>query len=676
MTEPKKPKPDPQNWQDADLPILTDVDDDAVVEGVEIPEFDFSDELDRMANTLGAPKETPLEFPPELLLDDVVGEKAAPGEGPIDFDQLPSLDLDGEVAPDGSEFVFELEPVAGGEHGVSELDATVARAEFDGADIAEAAGMSEQHAEPLSESDTLIPELTLDDVLPGPSSADTLSQDAPPPELASQLSAIPELMLDDVLDDTVVRELVSDAPLEPMAEVPLEEPVAVEAAPMLDDLPVLEDEQPEPMVEVPPEEPVAVEAAPMLDDLPVLEDVQFEPMAEVPPEEPVAVEAAPMLDDLPVLEDEQPEPMVEVPPEEPVAVEAAPMLDDLPVLEDVQPEAMAEVPPEEPVAVEATPMLDDLPVLEDVQFEPMAEVPPEEPVAVEATPMLDDLPVLEDVQPEAMAEVPPEEPVAVEAAPMLDDLPVLEDVQPEAMAEVPPEEPVVVESTPMLDDLPVLEDVPAEPTPEPVSLEESSVAEMPTGGEPFRSISLDSLPRGVLGGGRALAEAEAEENDPSVQDLIRAAERTLAQERLKQASEQAMPFPASDVTDPVVAPTTQAAEPVSGASMRPVEIINVAGLASSPAPQTFNLPPVRKSYVTLVDEAMLIDSLYDKILPRMKVELSLWLQDALDHQSKQMLSGVMHQLKEDYEMLFSETLRESLRQAIAEMGREDRGERY
>jgi len=88
------------------------------------------------------------------------------------------------------------------------------------------------------------------------------------------------------------------------------------------------------------------------------------------------------------------------------------------------------------------------------------------------------------------------------------------------------------------------------------------------------------------------------------------------------------------------------------------------------------MPPLRKSYVTLVDENMLIDSLYHKILPRMKVELSLWLQDALDHQAKQMLSGVMHQLKEDYEMLFSETLRDSLRQAISEMGREDRGERF
>ncbi|SMF45437.1 hypothetical protein [Pseudogulbenkiania subflava] len=74
----------------------------------------------------------------------------------------------------------------------------------------------------------------------------------------------------------------------------------------------------------------------------------------------------------------------------------------------------------------------------------------------------------------------------------------------------------------------------------------------------------------------------------------------------------------------------------------------------------------------VVDEQSLIDSLTQKILPRMKVELSLWLQDALEMQARQMLAGVMHQLKEDYEMLFNETLRESLRQAISEIGRDER----
>ncbi|VEB43772.1 Uncharacterised protein [Chromobacterium violaceum] len=59
------------------------------------------------------------------------------------------------------------------------------------------------------------------------------------------------------------------------------------------------------------------------------------------------------------------------------------------------------------------------------------------------------------------------------------------------------------------------------------------------------------------------------------------------------------------------------------------------------------------------------------MLPRMKVELSLWLQDAIEVQAKQMLSGMMHQLKEDYEMLFGDALKESLRQALSDAGRRD-----
>lgn len=84
------------------------------------------------------------------------------------------------------------------------------------------------------------------------------------------------------------------------------------------------------------------------------------------------------------------------------------------------------------------------------------------------------------------------------------------------------------------------------------------------------------------------------------------------------------------------------------------------------------LPQAGSKSCAVVDEQALIDSLTQKILPRMKVELSLWLQDALEMQARQMLSGVMHQLKEDYEMLFNETLRESLRQAITEIGRDER----
>jgi hypothetical protein len=81
-------------------------------------------------------------------------------------------------------------------------------------------------------------------------------------------------------------------------------------------------------------------------------------------------------------------------------------------------------------------------------------------------------------------------------------------------------------------------------------------------------------------------------------------------------------------------------------------------------------PAARKEEtVAVVDERALVEAMYEKLLPRMKVELSLWLQDALELQAKNMLSGVMQQLKEDYDMLFGETLKESLRQAILALGR-------
>ena len=108
------------------------------------------------------------------------------------------------------------------------------------------------------------------------------------------------------------------------------------------------------------------------------------------------------------------------------------------------------------------------------------------------------------------------------------------------------------------------------------------------------------------------------------------------------------------------------------AAPRAVEVLNVSEVASAAAaaammaPQAVNAPP---GTVAVIDEQALLQSMYEKMLPRMKVELSLWLQDALELQAKQMLSGVMHQLKEDYEMLFGEALKESLRQTINSLGK-------
>ncbi|MBV8046340.1 MAG: hypothetical protein JO171_04275 [Paludibacterium sp.] len=562
--EPKKP--DPQAWPEMELPILTDVDETLPSEGVDIPEFDFSDELDQMVDTLQT-AETPLEFPPELLLEDV-GVAPAP-ETAIDFNRLPSLDLEavdaGELTAaeaEGSEFEFELEPMA----------------------VAQAEAMSvEEDAPALPDTEQQIPELTLEDVLPGPSSEVSLPADAE--ETETPLTTIPELTLDEVLaDDAAQPDAAAMAPA----------PVADAA---IADLPA---------------------------DLPVLDEVWAEDGAQTAPL--AQTESVPEADDVSVGNETETMPVQETALDVDVAeaAQSAPM-DDLPVLDQALTAAETAPTPEsvlEPESAEC--------VMEEAQA-----------AEAEAQPVL--ATALTDDAAGGMAEAAPASVLdeAVEAVAEASGSPVAEPVEDlDAMAALSPEA--------------------AAPTP-------AELSSAPAEDEPFRSISLDSLPRGVLGGGLGVPESE---EGSSVQDLIRAAERTLAQERLKQAMAEAREEALQSALDAPLPVETAPSSPT-----RPVEIINVAGLASSPAPQAFNLPTVRKSYVTLVDEAMLIDSLYDKILPRMKVELSLWLQDALDHQSKQMLSGVMHQLKEDYEMLFSETLRESLRQAIAEMGREERGER-
>ncbi|MEO4029972.1 hypothetical protein ABH313_18275 [Chromobacterium vaccinii] len=106
------------------------------------------------------------------------------------------------------------------------------------------------------------------------------------------------------------------------------------------------------------------------------------------------------------------------------------------------------------------------------------------------------------------------------------------------------------------------------------------------------------------------------------------------------------------------APEDAPAPPQEMALDAPVSVVKVAAMSSGAGRQG---PPA-----TVLDEQALFNSLYERMLPRMKVELSLWLQDAIEVQAKQMLSGMMHQLKEDYEMLFGDALKESLRQALSD----------
>ncbi|HJV06495.1 MAG TPA: hypothetical protein VJ642_04180 [Chromobacteriaceae bacterium] len=113
--------------------------------------------------------------------------------------------------------------------------------------------------------------------------------------------------------------------------------------------------------------------------------------------------------------------------------------------------------------------------------------------------------------------------------------------------------------------------------------------------------------------------------------------------------------------------------PVSAELPTPVApeapVAPVVAPPAAPVAQPESVAPVAAQTVAVVNEQALIETLYQQLLPRMKLELSLWLQDALEMQSRQMRNGVMHQLKEDYEMLFGEALRDSLRQAITVLGK-------
>jgi len=246
------------------------------------------------------------------------------------------------------------------------------------------------------------------------------------------------------------------------------------------------------------------------------------------------------------------------------------------------------------------------------------------------------------------------------------------------------------------------------------------------------SISLDSLPTGVLGGGLGLSVAEvppaaalgqpaaalpgggewlatrsAFNADDKEVELAWArdlgAEPPLDLDQLPQAEalpasapviaevirvRRTMPLPASEpapathvtppaaqadaapVTEPapavqaaMLAPQAEAsAAPAGGHDALPEEAIRIEAVSAAlpmPAAEPQAVKPD-------LDEEVLIEALYARVLPRMKVELTLWMQDALEQQAKQLMAGVMKQLKEDFDMMLAESLRSALREAMDE----------
>ncbi|MFD2448482.1 hypothetical protein ACFSQE_08600 [Vogesella fluminis] len=182
-----------------------------------------------------------------------------------------------------------------------------------------------------------------------------------------------------------------------------------------------------------------------------------------------------------------------------------------------------------------------------------------------------------------------------------------------------------------------------------------------------RSIPLDSLPTGVLGGGLGLAAdlvagLESDKAGAAVPDreVELAWARDLGAEPPFDLTTQDAILP---LQQPLVVPAAMAMPAETGLAAATMQLSGIKEVSQPQVPAPETAPGEAQSPL---DAEALTDALYARVLPRMKVELTLWMQDALEMQARQLMSGVMQHLKEDFDMMLAEALRESLREAIRE----------
>lgn len=668
-----------------ELPVLTDVVDDATLPVLtdeppfELPDFDFSGEMDAMAAALpGDAHAIELEMPPELPLEDVLDIGPAPAvlESGVDFSRLPSLDLDvaslDELALDDvlPGLTREAPPQS-----ASELSAGTALGDepFDFLLTpagSEAGGVARASSAPVLSPDEggTIPELTMEWSVPtvsieaegleevGSVSPETVElQSIEPAQVQDDGFAIPELTME-WSEPTVSVEaeeggLASSEAVEPPSAGSIPslaegDAVAVETSAVV----------PEPWAG----------AIPTLDA--TLADELAEPVAGTPAQsETAAASFAMQAESADMVAHETEEVVRSVPAVQSIDIESLPTgvlgggvgpepeaggIHDQMLWNGTEYDSNAA---ESPEAIAAA--LSELAAL----LEPASEaILPEPAASLVPDPSGGDLPVT-DVSPQPAGIG--EEGVVDES--MLFDEPDLGDQpgQPEIMAVVSEclspaatvEQAVTVQAEPAVES----EGLQCGVTPEvPMLAEQTGPADVPQ--EP---LGMENDVAGVFGVGSASvaggSEAAAAMSDLDEMHAIAGIEAADVVVPLIQGGAVEEPGELAVVPQLEAAASTRLPEPLVASAMP------VAG-GSEHTSETM------ARSCTVVDEQALIDSLTQKILPRMKVELSLWLQDALEMQARQMLSGVMHQLREDYEMLFNETLRESLRQAITEIGRDER----
>ncbi|UDM17968.1 hypothetical protein [Vogesella sp. XCS3] len=710
------PTPD-QGWNPQDLPVLTDVVEVEAIPVLDIPAYDFSAELDALAQVLPDDAPPELTLPDELSLDDVLGEDLGDAEqaslnASQLIERLPSLDLEVDLptelslddvlpgldrhhgdspqasalpdtAQPADDFVFELDdvPQAGAPSAAGSSDglgALFARATF----------------EPVMPSASELPA----DV-PAIAEANALQADqATLDQFAAQLddfdepADLPELPLDAFLSK-------ADDAIAPQAEVfaagstddewaSTWEPPSVPAADLaeLNAVPVLEPE--------PDASPVLQSSPPLLTDAAwgmagadavLANDAAKLPAEATLPEQPAAsaFEALPW--DV---------------PDEPAASLAMSIDDILAGLQPVQPPLPAAPHDEPPSPVTLAELADDAwlsveePVVQSAFGAEVAGTAVQDEVVVEA-----DL-VTQPAAPEPMVHA--------------GDLPVMSQPVEEAAPAYSPAVPdlsAVAEPVSTFDQINSELGRAVEPVPAWLQVAQAELAAdepalpEPAVPEPVQSISLDSLPMGVLGGGLGLAAAAvspaATLGEPAgklpggdwplagggfhagdkevelawARDL--GAEPPLDLDQLPDAREpeappviaevirvRRQPLVADELAAPaaVISPVQVPAQSVPVLSESDIHIEAVGQAMPTEASQA----PVASTVAAGLDEDALIEALYARVLPRMKVELALWMQDALEQQAKQLMAGVMKQLKEDFDMMLAESLRASLREALDE----------
>ena len=643
MTEPQAPVPD---WDS--LPVLTEIVETPVAPAAElppqaevpvlvdfdIPDFDFSAEMAQLADAL---PDNELSFPPDLTLDEVLsaGEQspdvAVSGDGALDAEaligRLPSLDLDvplpddmdlGEVLPGFAmpEVAADVAPVAADEVApavqwpTGMADAAQAEIEAEATpslvEMPLVTDVAETlAAEPLSSDDVLLPAVVT------------------PVDEELVAAGVPESSLADV----------NAAPLLETADAELTAAAAAAGlAAWLDQV-----------AQVAPSD-----AAPQVDGPSVATTAPWEvppPAAELAATEAdLGSEAAESVPEL-TAESETPQVLDEVSPDL-VMASAEANTAVLEVLLSAPDEALATVAPEVTASDEVMTSADVLPLVERVAdaMPSAGDVAAEAAVTVEPLLLSDEeaAPLAAEVVERASGEVAAADEDAAVGDEFAFDLAAAEGEAPAGVAAA---------YVAALDTAPV-------------AAESDAAAHGYPLGE---SISLDSLPTGVLGGGLGLAASLVAELDgDNASDMMPDREVELAWAR-DLGAEPPFDLTPQDAILPVhqvlTAPSSAVEAPaVAGLAAAAMQLSGMKEVSQPPAV----VPEAAAEEAPPLDSEALIDALYARVLPRMKVELTLWMQDALEMQARQLMSGVMQHLKEDFDMMLAEALRESLREAIRE----------